>query len=374
MRWDADEVTNLRAALVAGIAAGDLASALPVASVAGWHWYTHGSLEEGRLVTDLVADVLADGAADGDRADDLGGTVLVAGIICWARGELDDAAALLGRALAMAEAGHVVRRSAIAHAFLGHLARTSGDLDLAAAEHTLAQASFRALGNRLGDAWASHDLALVALGAGRVDDAAGLLAAALPVFAAEQDAWAVAWVGSGQAEVALRRHEWARAGELLVDALDVFVANGDQPRTAHCVALLAELATARGLDGQAERLEAGLRHPGSLPALARSVAEAAAAPESPLTPRQREVATLVAQGCHQPADRPARWASPTRPSRCTSRRSCTGSGCRTGPRWPPTPPTAASTTARTRGFPQLSVAPARPVDLNQAASRGAGTR
>ena len=191
VRWDADEVTNLRAALVAGIAAGDLASALPVASVAGWHWYTHGSLEEGRLVTDLVADVLADERAEA-RADDLGGTVLVAGIICWARGELDDAAALLGRALAMAEAGHVVRRSAIAHAFLGHLARTSGELDLAAAEHTLAQASFRALGNRLGDAWASHDLALVALGAGRAEDAAGLLAEALPVFVTEQDAWAVA--------------------------------------------------------------------------------------------------------------------------------------------------------------------------------------
>ena len=94
----------------------------------------------------------------------------------------------------------------------------------------------------------------------------------------------------------LRRHEWARAGPLLVDALDVFVANGDQPRTEHCVALLAELASARGLDGQAERLEAGLRRPASLPALARSVAEAAAAPESPLTPRQREVAALVARG------------------------------------------------------------------------------
>jgi non-specific serine/threonine protein kinase len=295
VRWHADEVTNLRAALVAGIATGDLASALPVASVAGWHGYTHGSLEEGRLVTDLVADVLASGA-DGVREDDLGGTVLVAGIICWARGELDDAAALLGRALAMAEAGHVVRRSAIAHAFLGHLARTSGDLDLAAAEHTLARSSFRALGNRIGDAWASHDLALVALGAGRVDDAARLLADALPVFEAEQDAWAVAWVGSGQAEVALRRHEWARAGELLVAALDVFVANGDQPRTAHCVALLTELATARGLGDHAGRLEAGLRHPGTLPALARSVAAAAAAPESPLTPRQREVATMVAQG------------------------------------------------------------------------------
>ena len=295
VRWEADEVTNLRAALVAGIASGDLASALPVASVAGWHWYTHGSLEEGRLVTDLVTEVLASGP-DGVREEDLGGTVLVAGIISWARGELDEAAALLGRALAMAEAGHVVRRSAIAHAFLGHLARTSGDLDLAAAEHTLAQASFRALGNRLGVAWASHDLALVALGAGRVDDAAGLLAAALPVFEAEQDAWAVAGVGSAQAEVALRRHEWARAGELLVDALDVFVANGDRARTAHCVTLLGELATARGLDGQAERLEVGLRHPGTLPALARSVAEAAVAPESPLTPRQREVATLVAQG------------------------------------------------------------------------------
>ena len=106
----------------------------------------------------------------------------------------------------------------------------------------------------------------------------------------------MAWVDSGRAEVALRRHEWAGAGELLVDALDVFVANGDQPRTAHCVTLLAELAAARGLDGQAERLEAGLRRPGSLPALARSDAEAASAPDSPLTPRQREVATLVARG------------------------------------------------------------------------------
>ena len=294
-RWEADDVTNLRAALVSGIAAGDLASALPVASVAGWHWYIHGSLEEGRLVTDLVTDVLATRVPD-ELVDDLGGTVLVAGIICWARGELDEAADLLGRALAMADAGHVVRRGAVAHAFLGHLARTSGDLDLAAAEHTLAQESFRALGNRLGDAWASRDLALVALGAGRTEDAAGLLAEALPVFVTEQDPWAVAWVGVGLAEVALRRHEWARAGELLVDALDVFVANGDQPRTAHCVTLLAELAAARGLDGQAERLEAGLRRPSSLPALARSVAARAAAPESPLTPRQREVATLVAQG------------------------------------------------------------------------------
>ena len=295
VRWDADEVTNLRAALVGGIAAGDLAGALPVASVIGWHWYTHGSLAEGRLVTDLVTEVLAQRPAD-VPLDDLGGTVLVAGILHWARGELDDAADRLGRALGLAEAGHVVRRTAIAHAFLGHLARTSGDLELAAAEHALAQESFRALGNRLGDAWASHDLALVALGAGRVDEADALLAEALPVFDAEQDAWAVAWVGSGQAEVALRRHEWARAGRLLADAVEIFVANGDQPRTEHCVALLAGLATARGLDGRAERLEAGLRRPASLPALARSVAEDAAAPQSPLTPRQREVATLVAEG------------------------------------------------------------------------------
>ncbi len=293
VRWDTDDVTNLRAALVAGIAAGDLASALPVASVAGWHWYTHGSLEEGRLVTELVAEVLARGA---EPTDALGGTVLVAGIICWARGELDDAADLLGRALGMADAAHVVRRSAIAHAFLGHLARSSGDLDRAAAEHTLAQESFRSLGNRVGEAWASHDLALVALATGRVHEAARLLAAALPVFDAEVDPWAVAWVSSGRAKVALDRHEWARAGGLLVAALDVFVANGDRPQMAHCVALLAELATARGLAGQAERLEAGLDHPASLPTLARSVAEAAAAPESPLTPRQREVATLVAQG------------------------------------------------------------------------------
>ena len=59
VRWDADEVTNLRAALVSGIAAGDLAMRSWWPRRAGWHWYIHGSLEEGLLVTDLVTDVLA---------------------------------------------------------------------------------------------------------------------------------------------------------------------------------------------------------------------------------------------------------------------------------------------------------------------------
>ena len=177
VRWDADEVTNLRAALVAGIAAGDLAHALPVASVAGWHWYTHGSLEEGRLVTDLVGEVLAR-ACPRMRRRTWAGPCWSPASSHWARGELDDAAALLGRALAMAQAGDVVRRSAIAHAFLGHLARTSGDLELAAAGARARPGVVPGPGNRLGDAWASHDLALVALGSGRIDEAAALLAEA----------------------------------------------------------------------------------------------------------------------------------------------------------------------------------------------------
>ena len=267
----------------------------------------------------------------------------------------------------MAEAGHVVRRSAIAHAFLGHLARTSGDLDLAAAEHTLAQASFRALGNRLGDAWASHDLALVALGAGRrrrrgrtarcgtagLRGRAGRLGGGLGRQRPGRGGAAPARVGPG------RGAPRGRAGRLRRQRRPARVR-----RTAS--ALLGELATARGLDGQAERLEAGLRHPASLPALARSVAEAAAAPESPLTPRQREVATLVAQGATNRQIARARWASPTRPSRCTSRRSCTGSGCRTGPRWPRTPPSSGPRRLAALGdFPELSAATRRPVDLSQ---------
>ncbi len=53
--------------------------------------------------------------------------MLIAGILAWARDERETGETLLQTACAMASATGSVRRGAIAHAFLGHLARTTGD-------------------------------------------------------------------------------------------------------------------------------------------------------------------------------------------------------------------------------------------------------
>ncbi|WP_027860756.1 LuxR C-terminal-related transcriptional regulator [Marmoricola sp. URHB0036] len=295
VHWSDDDLTNLRAALTASVAADDLANALPLAAAAGWYWYTRGGLGEAAVVTDLVDRALDRDLSSHDQ-DALGGAVLIAGIIAWACDDLEAAHTLLQRACALAEALPSVRRGAIARAFLGHLARSAGDLPRARREHLTAQAAYVELGNQRGRAWASHDLALVALEEGKDDGAASLFADALSVFESDGDDWSCAWGWSGLAEVALRRAQWLEAGDLLVRALEVYAANGDQPRIAHCCRLLAEVARGRGLTSLAEDLTRSGLSTSRLIRLARSVLESTAVPTSPLTPRQREVAALVAEG------------------------------------------------------------------------------
>ncbi len=76
VHWSDDDITNLRAALVASVVAGDLTNALALASAAGWYWYTRGGLGETAVVTEVVdrafrADLPADarGLAGRGRAD-----------------------------------------------------------------------------------------------------------------------------------------------------------------------------------------------------------------------------------------------------------------------------------------------------------------
>ena len=137
---------------------------------------------------------------------------------------------------------------------------------------------------------------MVALAEDRLEEAAALLGDALTDFEDDRDAWSCAWGWSGLAEVALRREEWLVAGGLLVRALEVYVENGDQPRVAHCCGLLAEVARARGLASVAHDLARPWPPTSRTMLLARSVLESPPVPASPLTPRQRQVAALVAEG------------------------------------------------------------------------------
>jgi len=270
----------------------------------------------------------------------------VTGVLAWATGETGRAQDLLLRALERSEKRGDVRRAAIACAFLGHVARAGGEWEASADWHLRAEAGFREGGNTQGVAWARHDLGLLARDRGDLKSAAELLRASLRDFRDLEYPWAVAWSawGLGTTLSAQRRLEEARP--LLAEALRIFREVKDPRGVAQCLEALALVASdqahyesaarligaaaalrirvaARSLDTEQARnaavervlaqalgpqdadrlIHAGRTMPAQQAAdLAMAVASGAApadpdrTPQVPLTPRERQVAALVASG------------------------------------------------------------------------------
>jgi len=239
-----------------------------------------------------------------------------------------------------------MRHAAIACAFLGHVARARGEWDASADWHQRAEADFRKGGNTQGVAWARHDLGLLARDRGDLDSAAELLRASLRDFRELDYAWAVAWSAWGLGTTLTSQGQLAEARSLLAEALRTYINANDPRGVAQCQDALAHVAseqahyeTAARLIGAAAALRARvaarppdaeqartsaveralvralgsqdadrLIHAGwTMPAqqatdLAMAVASGAAPgdPERPqqipLTPRERQVAALVASG------------------------------------------------------------------------------
>lgn len=342
--WVGLEQANLRSALAESLERDDLATALPLASAIGWFCYTRGQVDRG--YPELSRVVEATRAADGAEStrSALGGALLITGILAGARHDLDRAAGLLRDAVAISARTADPRRAAIAHAFLGHVARAGGDLAGAEAQHSEAAVLFERAGNDRGVAWSMHDLGLTALDQGHVDRAEELLARSQDFFATAGDDWALAWTRTGLAEASLARGSHQRASSLFVDAFEGYVATGDFRGAAHSAvgsaavrcdegstevaARLLDLARVLEPSGDSyvlplasrakdllARVEDALGRAGRRPAAAprgasgRMSREAALdavrallvpeplpAEDSPLTPRQRQVAGLVAGG------------------------------------------------------------------------------
>jgi predicted ATPase/DNA-binding NarL/FixJ family response regulator len=345
------EESNLRAALTYALATGRIEWALPLASAVGWHCYTRGRLGEGQAALDQALGGAAGrlwccAARPAPRGEDaafhdaLAGAHLIAGAIAFGRGEYDRAAALLTRA-AQHNAGK--RRAAIASAFLGHLARVSGDHEAAVSRYESAGALHGELGDAAGVAWSRYDLGLLARRRGDLDRAAEYLRAGLDRFQEMDYPWAIGCAAWALATVELRRDSADEAAALLVTALDGFEAVEDVRGIAQCLEAAAALVAGRRDWECAARLlgaAAALRGQVAAPlpdedravhdALARRVRralgpqaaerirregwdmpEAAAVaiarvavtqpvvsqePACPLTRREREVALLVARG------------------------------------------------------------------------------
>jgi non-specific serine/threonine protein kinase len=342
---------DLRAALEHCLGAGEVARALSLAAALGWYHYTRGDLGHGQALVDAVLPLAVrtdSPAADGDSATGgaLDGVLIVAGILAWATGDAGRAQDLLLQVLERSQGRDDMRRAAIACAFLGHVARAGGEWDASADWHQRAEAGFRKGGNTQGVAWARHDLGLLARDRGDLDGAAELFRASLRDFRELDYPWAVAWSAWGLGTTLSTQGRLTEALPLLAEALRIYSSVNDPRGVAQCQEALAYVAseqahyeTAARLTGAAAALRAGvaarppdaeqarisavervlvkalgpeeadrLIHAGRTMSaqraadLAVAVASGAAPSDPdreeqiPLTPRERQVATLVASG------------------------------------------------------------------------------
>ena len=330
---------DLGAALDYCLGTGQDAWALSLATALGWYHYTRGDLGHGQALVDAVLPLTAD-------RDDPAGVLIVAGILAWATGEAGRAQDLLLQALGRTEGRGDTRRAAIACAFLGHVARAGGQWDASAGWHRRAEAGFRAGGNTQGVAWARYDLGLLARDHGDLGRAAELLRASLRDFRELDYPWAVAWSAWGLGTTLSAQARLEEARPLLAEALRIYIGVNDPRGVAQCLEALAYVAseqahyeTAARLigAGAALRLRVAARPPDTeqarnsavervitqalgpqdadrlmhagrtMPAqqatdLALAAASGAAPADLdrpqqvPLTPRERQVAALVASG------------------------------------------------------------------------------
>jgi predicted ATPase/DNA-binding NarL/FixJ family response regulator len=250
---------DLRAALDYCLVAGRDSWALWLAVALGMYHYTHGDLDHGQALVDAVlrrtADrsdraAMSDAAAAGGQA----AVLIVAGILAWARGDNGRAKGLLLSALQLSEGRGDARRAAIACAFLGHVARAVGEWDASADWHRRAEAGFREGGNMPGVAWARHDLGLLARDHGDLGSAAELLRASLRDFRELDYPWATAWSAWGLGTTLSAQGRLDEAGPLLAEALRIYTDVNDPRGIAQCLEALAHVASERAHYESAARL------------------------------------------------------------------------------------------------------------------------
>ncbi|HEX6234587.1 MAG TPA: LuxR C-terminal-related transcriptional regulator [Jiangellaceae bacterium] len=248
--WLGYEHGNLRSAFEHSLDSGDVTTALQLASALGWYWYTRGYVGEGRVI---VTRTLEAGTGQAP-ASAVASALLAAGILSWSHGDLDDAAGLLGRSLTMSEDEGDLRRVAIASAFLGHVARDAGDYDTAARLHARARDIHESAANERGAAWAQFDLGLLAWRRASLDEAADWLESSLRRFRKMGYEWAVAWSAWALASVETKLGNSGVAATLAADALDTYERLDDRRGLAQSLELVAEIASGRGLGETAGRL------------------------------------------------------------------------------------------------------------------------
>jgi predicted ATPase/DNA-binding CsgD family transcriptional regulator len=250
---------DLRAALDYALGAGRDDWALWPAAALAWYHYVHGDPGHGQALVDEVLPPTADDYEPAATSDDAmaraqSAVLIVAGVLAWATGEMGRARDLLRNALERSEERGDARHAAMACAFLGHVARAAGDWDASADWHRRAEAGFHAAGSTQGAAWALHDLGLLARDHGDLGNAAELLRASLRDFRQLDYTWAVAWAAWGLGTTLSAQGRLEEACPLLAEALRIYTDVNDPRGVAQCLDALAHVATERARFQSAARL------------------------------------------------------------------------------------------------------------------------
>jgi non-specific serine/threonine protein kinase len=290
------EQGNLRKALTHATAAADAGLSLPLGSALGWYAYTRGRLGDGLATLDQVLAVVNPGQPQG-AGDSLTRALLIAAVLALGRGDLGDADTLLNRVLAV---DIDQRNTAIATAFLGHVARARGHHDQAVGHHARAAELFSELGNTPGVAWSRYDLALLARHRGDADGAVDHLRESLTRFREMGDVRAVECATWALLAVELRRERADGTERLLAEARGCRGAPPDGLGVATCLGDASVMGCACR-EQEAARLPGPARAP-ETPRKLSAVAPIARtrdgyAPHGDsLTVREQQVARLVASG------------------------------------------------------------------------------
>jgi len=259
MLWVGRHHANLRAALDYCLDAGQDTPARWLATALGWYHYIHGDFDHGQALVDAVLHPAADGYDPAVTSEDAAvgartGLLIVAGVLAVATGEMGRAQGFLCSALERSEKRGDARCAAIACAFLGHVARAGADWDASADWYRRAEARFREGGNKQGVAWAWQDQGLLARDHGDLGSAAELLRASLRDFRELEYPWATAWSAWGLGTTLSAQGRLEEAGPLLAEALRIYTEVNDPRGVAQCLEALAHVASARAHYESAARL------------------------------------------------------------------------------------------------------------------------
>jgi predicted ATPase/DNA-binding CsgD family transcriptional regulator len=242
---------DLLAAFAASRDGGDIDEMLWLATGLGWYWYTRGSFAEAAALIEVVSAAAADVESS---AEARAAASLAAGIAAFGLGDLDAAEAHLLRSAVLCEARDDERRLAVISAFSGHVARERGWPTNAAEGYAKARAIYQRDGNVRGTAWSAYDLGLLANQLGDRADAESLLREALDTFRMLEYQWAVAVTACALASVLLSGGFVDETARLLGEALVLHDTVGDRRGIAQCFELLADVAFTRRSANTAARL------------------------------------------------------------------------------------------------------------------------